>query len=311
MPISHQVRFNKELSQLAKKQETDLRGFLLTARCSEPTPSQLTLLPKDHKTPMTGRPLVGATDTPGTKLSKMLANVLNPLLDQIPTHLKDTPAFVERITSFKLCTSSPIYFGSFDVSNLYGSIPLTGEHNVYDVAADFFGAHKNSTCLRELQRDDFIKLLRLAIQSDVVFISGVPHKQVTGLPMGNNLSPILAIIFMFRLEENVTADEKILLWCRYIDDIFVIASVPLGEILVNINKLCKEIIFTVELPSQHGTIPFLDTLVEYHASVRGPKVLHEFTTSFYVKALHSGHVLPWQSFVPRTRKITLVKIGKA
>ena len=50
-------------------------------------------------------------------------------------------------------------FGSLDVKNLYGSIPLTGEESVYEVVGNKFEAQKHQTLLEQVSREDFISLL--------------------------------------------------------------------------------------------------------------------------------------------------------
>ena len=91
----------------------------------------MVLLAKDHKASLTGRPLVAAVDTPSNRLAKMLAECLKPMLSSIPAHLKDTMSFVAGITHMHFEAKSPVHFGSFDVVNLYGSIPLAGDHSVF------------------------------------------------------------------------------------------------------------------------------------------------------------------------------------
>ena len=102
IPATRQSAFNKSLAKIANKQPANLKKILSLGKCSEPLPSKMTLLPKDHKEIIKGRPLVSATDTPATTLSKILTKCLKPTLSLINSHLKDTANFIKNITEFSL-----------------------------------------------------------------------------------------------------------------------------------------------------------------------------------------------------------------
>ena len=57
------------------------------------------MLPKDHKSPLRGRPVVSALSTPSTTLCKVLAELIKPLLSTIPAHLKSSMDFLNGLTS--------------------------------------------------------------------------------------------------------------------------------------------------------------------------------------------------------------------
>ena len=299
LPVTRQAKFNKQLSEVAEKQEEGVRNLLLSVKCSDPLPSKMTLLPKDHKNPIRGRPLVSAVDTASTPLSRLLADVLNPLLNHVLAHLVDTSAFIESLGSVDVRSLNNCYYGSFDVSNLYGSIPLQGQQNVYSVVADFFNTHRNATVFRNVPKEDFEKLLKLTNTFDAVLIEDKQYKQKHGVAMGNNLSPLMAIIYMNYIEHEIRKRPDVLYWKRYIDDIFVVSSAPLANILPAMNDINPYIKFTMEVCDEHGDIPFLDTMVRL--------VDRTWTFSFYTKPLHSGYVMPWVSHVPQQQKISLLK----
>ena len=196
-------------------------------------------------------------------------------------------------------------FGSLDVVNLYGSIPLEGQVNVFDTAADFIEDRKQCTIFRDTDKLDIVTLLRLATCSDTVIINDNCYKQRRGLAMGNNLSPFLAIVFMHHIEgliqERCVQDGfTIYLWVRYIDDIFLVANAPLERALDIANDLVPEVKFTLENSSDRE-LPFLDTTVRFNEQAMS------FSTSLYVKPSHSGHILPFNSSVPLLRKIGTMK----
>ena len=143
----------------------------------------------------------------------------------------------------------------------------------------------------------------LAIQSDIIAINGNFYRHTRGLPMGNNLSPILAIMYMNFIEQDILHDNRIVFWRRYIDDVFCVSVSPLDELLPQINSLSHDIQFTLE-NSNTGALPFLDTSVRLEqVADRGQK----FSTALFIKPQHSGHILPWCSFAPMSRKVALLK----
>ena len=128
----------------------------------------------------------------------------------------------------------------------------------------FFIEHRSSTSLSSINESDFIKLLKLAVTSDIIFFKGHFYKQTSGLSMGNNLSPILAIIYMFYIESQILSNNpsRFILWKRYIDDIFVVSVSPLDNLLPELNSINDCIDYTVEYTFD-SKIPFLDTMISF------------------------------------------------
>ena len=112
-------------------------------------------------------------------------------------------------------------FGSLDVVNLYGSIPLVGEGNVYDVVSAYFDSNRHQTVFDAMTGADFVELLHLALDSDYINIDGSIYRQKNGVAMGNNLSPTVAIIYMDYIEQQVLEKTSTRIWTRFIDDIFL------------------------------------------------------------------------------------------
>jgi hypothetical protein len=74
---------------------------------------------------------------------------------------------------------------------------------VFTVAKRFFQKYKKECNLWPLDDDDFDTLVRLCLSSDNVLIEGTGYKQKSGLAMGNNLAPMLAIIYMNDLDSQI------------------------------------------------------------------------------------------------------------
>ena len=304
LPKTEQTKLNTSLNEIADKYREDhpeLSKSLRQNTCSEPLPCAVYCLPKDHKEgDLKGRPIHAATDTPATRLSKFLAKSLNTLLAHVPAHLRNTEEFIEFLSSMD---DSIKGFCSLDVCNLYGSIPLEdqedGTPGLFSVIREFFSNFKHNSCLQHLTDMDFETLIRLCLTSDTILIQGSGYTQKTGLAMGNNLAPTMAIIYMNKLDEGIlTAFEEPLYLKRYIDDMFVAWStndIDPTRLLEIANELNTSIEFTIELP-KNNQLPFLDTMVTLNPEEG------KFNTSLYIKPIHSQCVTPWDSHNPISQK---------
>ena len=108
------------------------------------------------------------------------------------------------------------------------------------------------------------------------------------IAMGSPISPLKATLFMEECEVKSLSScpPPPTLWLRCWDDTFVIIKAEHSKVLLqHINNQDPHIQFTVEEPSQQGTLPFLDTLEPNNT----------FTTSVYRKPTHRDQYLHWDS----------------
>ncbi|EYC19331.1 hypothetical protein Y032_0024g1025 [Ancylostoma ceylanicum] len=88
------------------------------------------------------------------------------------------------------------------------------------------------------------------------------YEQRRGLAMGNRIAPLLAIIFLDHIEK-ISLTSEILLYKRYIDDVFVIGTTKMDveAALERLNDFDPRVSFTIERPDDNGYLPFLNTRV--------------------------------------------------
>ena len=191
---------------------------------------------------------------------------------------------------------------SLDVTNLYGSIPINRSNNIFEIASEFFQKYKKETPISELTKEDFSSLLELCLSSDIISINGKAHKQVNGLAMGNNVAPTLATIFMNFVEHKILeALPNIIFWKRYLDDVFIIYENMNNSVLLEgANAAHPSIRFKIE-NMEDNQISFLYMMI----SIKDGRL----QSRLFMKAAHSGHILPWVSHHPRQTKIG-VAIGE-
>ena len=112
--------------------------------------------------------------------------------------------------------------------------------------------------------------------------------------MGNNVSCAVDVIFMHMIEDEILTQlaGKVILWKRYIDDIFpVYRDVNADDLLALSNDIHPNIASTLESPSA-GTSSHLDILVSIDGSI--------FSYTLFSKSARSAHVIPWDSCHPRS-----------
>jgi len=302
-PVSAQQKFNKTLKRIANKYSDNIKSSLSQCVCSEPLPKRPYGLPKDHKDgTLKCRPIVSSIPAASRKLCILLSKVLKPILDYIPTHIKSSADFLSRIPP---TIPENSYYGSLDVKNLYGSIPLvtsTNSPSVFDICSSIFMQYNEMTSFSGMERSDFLEILKLCLNFDSIYFEEKTFVQQSGIPMGNNLAPILAIFYMHSIEQILLSyyGGLIKTFIRYIDDIFFIAdeSIPLQILLEKANAINPAIQFTAESPNDKNSLPFLDTLITYN-----PQLSYQL----YIKPIHSNSVLHSSSHVPLSRKVNLIR----
>ena len=146
-------------------------------------------------------------------------------------------------------------------------------------------------------------LLNLSIRDAPFRFQNKIYKQIDGVAMGNPLAPILADLWMRKIEEKLNrfSTNEPLVWLRYVDDVFCVFTIPREKILefyTRINRWHPNLQFTVEFES-NNSIAFLDVLVTQEQE--------KLTTSLYRKPTHTGLYLLWDSSQNRRYKLGLIK----
>jgi hypothetical protein len=164
--------------------------------------------------------------------------------------VKNSFEAAEKLSSEEISEDEQLI--SFDVEALYPSVPV-------DESIGLFSDWINEQDISDVDAQLYVNLLRLVMQQRWLEFEGKIYKQKEGLFIGNALSPILAEIFMGKLEEKAKEHSWFpRTWYRYVDD--VIAVVKTGEetnILNELNKRHEAIKFTLEV-EEAGSLPFLD-----------------------------------------------------
>ena len=135
-----------------------------------------------------------------------------------------------------------------------------------------------------------ISLLEFCLTHTYFLFQGKYDEQVQGAAMGSPISPLIANIFMEEFE--VKALQSFPTPLPYGSGLWMTL---LSSIRQNTDKTCSSTStarthtsqFTVE-PTQHGSLPFLDTLVTIQPD-------NTFNTTVYRKPTHTDQYLHWDS----------------
>ena len=241
-------------------------------------------LPKTHKIGNPLRPIFSALNTPSFNLCKFFVPILEPLTKSQYT-LKNSYEFANCIneSKFNNCT-----IASFDIESLFTNIPV--DETIDIILESFF---ENNNTFMNFSRDQFKKLLSLAVKNSIFMFSGKLYEQLDGLGMGLPLGPTFANIFLCKWEkiwlDKCPKEFKPLLYKRYLDDTFLVFRSPdhIDKFKSYLNCRHKNIKFTSEIEI-NNKLSFLDINVH--------KLANGFQTSVFRKKTFTGLGISFFSF---------------
>ena len=278
--------------------------------------ANLTFLIKDHKPPVDLdlpdgsvvstyplRPIASVHGTPCDTIDWVVQPILTELVSKVAANLMDAPTFKAELG--ELPVPKPgykyVYF-SLDVVNLY---PTVDTRIGIRIIQGLLAIHSR-TNLYGLSREDVVKLLDLLCDNYYVGFNNVIYKQVKGVPMGARFAPPFAILLLDHFERialrKLPAAIRPVLYRRYIDDIVYIAQAPqaacnmeIGQrVLRQFNSIHPSVQFTIEMPDNTGTLPFLDLQFQW--------TKNQWMVKWYQKSLHSGNMIHNLSHIPQHTK---------
>lgn len=198
---------------------------------------QFYIIPKIHKIPVKGRPIVPSHSWITTPPSIWLDTNLRPIMKYCPNVCHDSREIVNMIeenTFPKNCI-----FVTGDINSLYTNIPTDS------------GIRKVSTLIRKYidekdKQDCIIELLQFVLNNNYFLYEGNWYHQISGTAMGTPTAPVFANIFLQFLE-NTCQNKRLAskktwprIYKRYIDDILIIwedNEESLSDFLIDLNQM--------------------------------------------------------------------------
>ena len=179
------------------------------------------VLPKIHKTPLCGRPIVPSHSWITSAASTILDFVLRPILESCHTVLNDTTSLINIIERTKLDTTG-VTLVTADIVSMYTNIEPEACIKNVSAAWDLRYPRTSNEAPR-LAKAATMELLKITLCNNFFKnYAGTWYHQTKGLAMGTAVAPLLANIYMFIEEAKILRRNSHILYYRYIDDIIAI-----------------------------------------------------------------------------------------
>ncbi|CAF4527878.1 unnamed protein product, partial [Rotaria sp. Silwood2] len=194
-------------------------------------------LPKVHKNGYPIRPIISTIGSYQYHLSKYLARAIREARPQANSYIKDSFEFVKKIKNTILSKEQNYIMCSFDVESLYTNVPV---EEAIEIALDFM-FKPNKRIDVPFNRVQLETLLNLSLKNAPFRFEEKIYKQIDGVAMGNPLAPIIADLWMQKMEQklNKFTVNKPIVWLRYVDDIFCIFTISITKIDEFHNRINK------------------------------------------------------------------------
>ncbi|XP_066453998.1 uncharacterized protein [Eleutherodactylus coqui] len=255
-----------------------------------PNTPTIYILPKIHKhlTEPPGRPIVSGRNSMFNHISIFLDYILREYSTSNCCYVKDTSDFLIKLRSIP-CHENTI-LATLDVTALYTSI----SHELGLEAV----RQKMSSALVSIECEHVVlTLLEFVLTKSYFSFCGRFYRQCQGTAMGANMAPSYANIYMGIFEDLFVYTSaywpQAVSWLRYIDDIFVVWSGSVEELLLfhqELNSIRPELQFTLKY--SNSSIEFLDVTII--------KTSTGFSTDLHVKPTDRNSLLEYSSFHPKT-----------
>ncbi|EYC27067.1 hypothetical protein Y032_0009g502 [Ancylostoma ceylanicum] len=241
------------------------------------------------------RPIISCCGGSSDRISWLLVKLLSPLLKYVGAHKVNVEQFIGAVERCQMPNS--VSYVSFDAVSLYTNVD---NECATRAMLDLLQEHQADVNVLGLARSELEQLLLATLACNVFRFDNKFYMQRRGLAMGLRLAPLLAIVYLDRIER-MSLTSELIFYRRYIDDVFAIGSTPvaLQHFLNNLNSQDPNIQFTVEEPDANSFLPFLN------AKVRIRNGLKEF--SWYRKPSSKNIIIHSRSAHPIYMKANVVR----
>lgn len=244
-----------------------LANYLLQAQSDPSTKNAANfyILPKMHKTPIKGRPIVSCCGFVTYYASIWLDKMLKPIMRRSPSYIESSTDILLDLNVLELPPDCVLY--SADVESLYPSIPINEGLEALTWTLQREG-HSPSTI--KLQ----VEIANWVLTNNYITFNGEFWRQIQGTAMGTPMAVVYANIFLSALEHKLflTALASPFYYKRYIDDIFAIVST--AEEATTLTTAFNSQYETIKITHDYGhSVTFLDV------TISKPSDLSNTTTS--------------------------------
>ena len=179
---------------------------------------KLNLLPTIYKYlfDVPGQPVISNCGTPTEKVSEFLDHILKAVMQQSGTYIKDSGDFIKKLKEIKEVANDAIMVTA-DAFGLYPSI-------CRDVRLETLRKTLDERVNKKNGPEDLFKMADLFLKTTTLNLMVKLNNNFLGTAIGTNFAPPCACIFMEKVETEFLEPQvyKLLVWFRYIDDVFLI-----------------------------------------------------------------------------------------
>ena len=211
-------------------------------------------LPKLHKTPLKGRPIIGSPNWVTTRLSIYLAEKLITVLhpNKFPNILKNTRSLIDKLNEFSIRDLDNLHLVTFDVTSLYTNIDV---ETLLDILFEY--------------NPKFAMIAEFICHNNYFIYSDKIYRQLGGIAMGTNVAVAFANLYLGCLLDTIIRQHQIcLFYYRYIDDGFFLAKgAPLliESFIQELNSIIPNIKLTHVVSSK--SVDFLDLTIFFSPDI--------------------------------------------
>ena len=168
------TRYLEQIKQ-NEDMDKDTYSYLLP---KDPRCSRFYILPKIHKNRQNppGRPIVSANGHPTERISEYVSNILNPLVFKLPSFIKDTTHFLNKLSSLDNLPNNSLLV-SLDVSSLYSNI-------AHSEGIQATREHLNKRTTQKPPTETICDLIKIILQNNNFEFDGQFFLQKHGTAMG-------------------------------------------------------------------------------------------------------------------------------
>lgn len=245
---------------------------------------------KIHKPGNELRPIITSCQTPNSKISKYLASILKTIVCH-DHRIKNSIECIDTLNSLKMEENEILC--SLDIKNLFPQIPID---IIVQIIEEKWETLKNFT---NLDKDEFLLTFNTCINSNIFMYKQTYYKQISGTPIGNPLSSVLADLLIDHIYTTII--EKFapkLIWFYVDDSLAIIEKTKIDNLIHDLNKFHSNIVYTYE-KEQNNSLNFLDIIIT--KSDDG-----YLRTNLYEKPSKSDRVLNFLSQHPPHQKRNIV-----
>ena len=178
-------------TRLHRNDLIDYDTFKYLSSNSDPKTGRFYILPKIHKQGNPGRPIISSNSHPTEPISEFTVNHLKPLVQTIPSHIKDTTYFLLQLEKLRPLPDNALLV----TPDQFPNIPHI---EVIDVCHHFLNTRQD----KSLPVESICDLVRMILTMNNFSFNNEHYLQVHGTAMRTRMAPSLSVVQYTQTESN-------------------------------------------------------------------------------------------------------------